>query len=57
MKYKVGDLISLHDSGLFLYLVVEIKNDHYYVRETKRDYFSRWPVEDSDKNKLLEKVN
>ena len=56
MKYKVGDLLSTH-SGLFLYLVHEIKNNHYYVRETKRDYFSRWPIEDSDKNKLLEKVN
>lgn len=56
MKYKVGDLISTHN-GLFLYLVHDIKNDHYYVRETKRDYFSYWPVEDSDKNRLLEKVN
>lgn len=56
MKYKVGDLISTHN-GLFLYLVHEIKNDHYYVRETKRDYFNRWPIEYSDKNRTLQKVN
>jgi len=53
-KYKVGDLLT---TGLFLYLVVEIKNDKYYVRETERDYTSWWDRIDADRDRHLEKVN
>ena len=56
MKYKVGDLVSTH-SGVFLYLVVEIKNDKYYVRETERDYLVWWDTIDADRDRHLEKVN
>ena len=54
MKYKVGDLLT---TGHFLYLVVEIKNDKYYVRETERDYITWWLTENADKTHRLEKVN
>ena len=55
MKYKVGDLLTTQYG--FLYLVVETKNNSYYVRETERDYLSWWLTENADKDKNLKKVN
>ena len=53
-KYKVGDLLT---TGLYLYLVVEIKNDKYYVRETERDFTSWWLTQNADKDRNVKKVN
>ena len=54
MKYKVGDLLT---TGLYLYLVVEVNNEHYYVRETERNYLIQWHTKDADGDRHLEKVN
>jgi hypothetical protein len=53
-KYKVGDLLT---TGLYLYLVVEIKNSKYYVKETERDHLVWWDTIDADRDRHLEKVN
>ena len=53
-KYKVGDLLT---TGLYLYLVVEIKNDKYWVRESERNYLIWWDTYDADGDCRLQKVN
>jgi len=53
-KYKVGDLLT---TGHFLYLVVEIKNDKYYVEDTERKYASWWHTKDADGDRNVKKVN
>ena len=53
-KYKVGDLLT---TGLYLYLVVEIKNNKYYVKETERDHIVWWDTENADRDRHLKKVN
>ena len=53
-KYKVGDLLT---TGHYLYLVVEIKNSKYYVKEIQRDFVTWWLACNADKDKHVNKVN
>lgn len=54
MKYGVGDLVT---TGIHLYLVEEIKNSRYYVKEVTRDFVTWWNVHEADKDRFLNKVN
>ena len=56
MKYKVGDLLT---TGLYLYLVVDIKGDKYIAKEASNRSSSNiwWKIHDADKDRNLKKVN
>ena len=54
MKYKVGDLVT---TRLHLYLVVDIKQDKYYVRAITRDHVTWWGIYDADNDRNIKKVN
>ena len=54
MKYNVGDLVT---TGLNLYLIEEIKNSRYYVKEVSRDYLVWWEIGSADNDRHLQKIN
>ena len=55
-KYRVGDLLT---TGLYLYLVVDIKEDKYIAKETSNRSSSNlwWKIRDADSDRNLKKVN
>lgn len=54
MKYKVGDLL---ESGIYLYIVEDIRACHYYVIETGRQRRYFWRIKHADGDGALKKVN